>query len=73
MLASGAIELNDTLSLIRILLDGSTDCKNITIRVPLACLNEHAGVNQVWLLVVQLSHELKSTALIGNTEAGCLL
>jgi hypothetical protein len=71
MLPSVAVELNDTFLLIGFS-KGTTDCKDISIWVPFAALDEHACINEKRFGISQLTHHLKSSALIGNAKTSCI-
>jgi hypothetical protein len=73
MLASVTVELDDTFLLIGLLSQGSADGKNISIWVPLAALDEHASVNEEWLGIAKLPHELESSTLVSDAETGGIL
>jgi hypothetical protein len=73
MLASVTVELYDTFLFIGLLSQRSADSKYISIWVPLAALDEHAGVDEKRLGVAKLPHELETSALISNAETGGIL
>jgi len=68
MLTSIAVELNNTFLLVTFS-KRSTNSQDISIWIPFAALDEHSSVDKERFSVTQLSHELKSSALIGNAEA----
>lgn len=72
MLTLRTVELDYTFGITAIFRDGSAYSQNVTIWVPFAALDEHAGVDEIRLVIANLPHHLHSTALVSDNEASSI-